>query len=180
MLHFRCAPCSIPLRGTRDKDFLFCVLRSLFCVHKTPDYFLLGWARILLAPSVRFLSEACRALAFPASFPKASASCLSPETRPLSVPLPKCYRALAEKQRAYLRLEPHHVMRERCTRLSLSAEKQPQTQTSAGHTTVSEKPCPTKNRQHSLLFKGSFQSPKNNPVTKKNRDFFCDVLVKNL
>ena len=113
-----------------------------------------------------------RALAFPASFPKASASCLSPATRPLGVPLPKCYRALAEKQRAYLRLEPHHVMRERCTRRSLSAEKQPQPQTSAGHTTVSEKPCPTKNRHVLSLFKGSFQSPKNNPVTKKNRDFF--------
>ena len=41
-------------------------------------------------------------------------------------------------------------MRERCTRRSLSAEKQPQMQTSAGHTTVSEKPCPTKNRQHPL------------------------------
>ena len=106
---------------------------------------------MLLAPSVRFLSEACRALAFPASFPKASASCLSPETRPLSVPLPKCYRALAEKQRAYLRLEPHHVMRESNTRRSLSAEKQPQLQTSAGHTTVSEKPCPTKNRQPPLF-----------------------------
>ena len=106
---------------------------------------------MLLAPSVRFLSEACRALAFPASFPKALASCLSPATRPLGVPLPKCYRALAEKQRAYLRLEPHHVMRERCTRRRFSAEKQPQTQTSAGHTTVSEKPCPTKNRQHPLF-----------------------------
>ena len=104
-----------------------------------------------MVPSVRFLSEACRALAFPASFPKASASCLNPETRPLGVPLPKCYRALAEKQRAYLRLEPHHVMRERCTRRSLSAEKQPQPQTSAGHTTVSEKPCPTKNRQPPLF-----------------------------
>ncbi|MBQ0055643.1 MAG: hypothetical protein KBS54_05830, partial [Synergistaceae bacterium] len=58
---------------------------------------------------------------------------------------------LAEKQRAYLRLEPHHVMRERNIRRSFSAEKQPQLQTSAGHTTVSEKPCPTKNRQHPLF-----------------------------
>ena len=109
---------------------------------------------------------------FPCLLAKASASCLSPETRPLSVPLPKCYRALAEKQRAYLRLEPHHVMRERCTRRSFSAEKQPQPQTSAGHTAVSEKPCPTKNRQPLPLFKGYFRKPKNNPVPKKNRDFF--------
>ncbi|MBQ0055179.1 MAG: hypothetical protein KBS54_03415, partial [Synergistaceae bacterium] len=98
--------------------------------------------------------------------------------RPLGVPLPKCYRALAEKQRAYLRLEPHHVMRERCIRRSFSAEKQPQTQTSAGHAAVSEKPCPTKNRQPLPLFKGSFQSPKNNPVLKKNRDFFAPFWLK--
>ncbi|MDO4953310.1 MAG: hypothetical protein Q4E34_05755, partial [Synergistaceae bacterium] len=80
-------------------------------------------------------------------------------------------------QRAYLRLEPHHVMRERNIRRSFSAEKQPQTQTSAGHTTVSEKPCPTKNRQPLPLFKGAFQSPKNNPVPKKNRDFFWPLKI---
>ena len=34
----------------------FFVLRSAFI--KTSDYFLLGWAQMLLAPSVRFLSEA--------------------------------------------------------------------------------------------------------------------------
>ena len=97
--------------------------------------------------SVRSLQGSC----FPCLLAEALASCLNPETRPLGVPLPKCYRALAEKQRAYLRLEPHHVMRERYTRRSLSAEKQPQPQTSAGHTAVSEKPCPTKNRQHPLF-----------------------------
>ena len=150
----------------------FFVLRSSFCVHKTPDYFLLGWIPMLHGTVRSFSVRSCRALAFPASFPKALASCLSPATRPQSVPLPKCCRALAEKQRAYLRLEPHHVMRKRCIRRSLSAEKQPQTQTSAGHTTVSEKPCPTKNRQPPPLFKGYFRKPKNNPVPKKNRDFF--------
>ena len=134
----------------QDKDFLFCVLRSAFSVRFTPSYFLLGWAQMLPAPSVRFRPESAGLLRT-CLFPEASASCLSPETRPLCVPLPKCYRALAEKQRAYLRLEPHHVMRKRCIRLSLSAEKQLQKQTSAGHTTVSEKPCPTKNRQPSLL-----------------------------
>ena len=69
-------------------------------------------------------------------------------------------------------------MRERNIRLSLSAEKQPQLQTSAGHTTVSEKPCPTKNRQPLPLFKGSFQSPKNNPVPKKIGIFFMPFRCK--
>ena len=143
MLHFRCAPCS--------KTKIFCsaffVLRSAFASLRLTSY----WAGrrcclrrpFVFCPKPQAPCSACL-------LPKASASCLSPETRPLSVPLPKCFRALAEKQRAYLRLEPHHVMRKRCTRRSLSAEKQPQKQTSAGHTTVSEKPCPTKNRQHPL------------------------------
>ena len=146
MLHFRCAPCS--------KTKIFCsaffVLRlvpcrvSAFIKLRITSY----WAgrRYCLRRPFVFCPK-LQGSCFPCLLAEALASCLSPETRPLSVPLPKCCRALAEKQRAYLRLEPHHVMRERCTRRSLSAEKQPQPQTSAGHTTVSEKPCPTKNRQ---------------------------------
>ena len=172
MLHFRCAPCS--------KTKIFC---SAFFVLRSPNFGLLPTglgadiACAVRSFSVRSLQGSC----FPCLLAEASASCLSPATRPLGVPLPKCCRALAEKQRAYLRLEPHHVMRERCTRRSFSAEKQPQTQTSAGHTAVSEKPCPTKNRHVLSLFKTSYKkSIGKNKKMWKNGFSFMTILYRHI